>query len=191
MKILLTVFGVYNTLENVDDEVFKEIIDKIKQVKEINNDDVILISFCDNTENKDVFMYYLRNITDDNEILIGRQYLNNIYYNDIVKSGALLYDRKLSKEQKIFDYTAKLIENNNKVDLYYIDGSINDEYVNDLFNVFGDKVNTNIIKNKDKEIILEIDNKINSVKKIHIKIICLVIDIFFTLYMINKIYCLI
>ena len=44
MKILLTVFGVYNTLENVDDEVFKEIIDKIKQVKEINNDDVILIS---------------------------------------------------------------------------------------------------------------------------------------------------
>ena len=165
MKILLTVFGVYNTLENVDDEVFKEIISKIKQVKEINNDDIILISFCDNTENKDIFMYYLRNITNDNEILIGRQYLNNVYYNDIVKSGALLYDRKLSKEQKIFDYTAKLIENNNKVDLYYIDGSINDEYVNDLFNVFGDKVNTNIIKNKDKEIILEIDNKINSVKK--------------------------
>ena len=33
MKILLTVFGVYNTLENVDDEVFKEIIDKIKQVR--------------------------------------------------------------------------------------------------------------------------------------------------------------
>ena len=109
MKILLTVFGVYNTLENVDDEVFKEIIDKIKQIKEINNDDVILISFCDNT--------------------------------------------------------AKLIENNNMVDLYYIDGSINEEYVNDLFSVFGDKVNTNIIKNKDEKIIQEIDNKINSVKK--------------------------
>lgn len=165
MKILLTVFGVYNTLENVDDEIFKEIISKIKQVKEINNDNVILISFCDNTENKDIFMYYLRNITNDNEILIGRQYLNNIYYNDIVKSGALLYDRKLSKEQKIFDYTAKLIENNNMVDLYYIDGSINEEYVNDLFSVFDDRVNTNIIKNKDEEIIQEIDNKINSVKK--------------------------
>jgi len=165
MKILLTVFGVYNTLENVDDEVFKEIIGKIKQIKEINNDDVILISFCDNTENKDVFMYYLRNITDDNETLIGRQFLNNVYYNDIVKSGALLYHKKLSKEQKIFDYTAKLIENNNMVDLYYIDNSINEEYVNDLFSVFGDKVNTNIIKNKDGEIIQEIDNKINSVKK--------------------------
>ena len=165
MKILLTVFGVYDTLENIDDEIFKEIISKIKQVKEINNDDVILISFCDNTENKDIFMYYLRNITNDNEILIGRQYLNNVYYNDIVKSGALLYDRKLSKEQKIFDYTAKLIENNNMVDLYYIDGSINEEYVNDLFSVFDDKVNTNIIKNKDEEIIQEIDNKINSVKK--------------------------
>ena len=59
----------------------------------------------------------------------------------------------------------KLIENNNMVDLYYIDGSINEEYVNDLFSVFGDKVNTNIIKNKDEKIIQEIDNKINSVKK--------------------------
>ncbi len=165
MKILLTVFGVYNTLENVDDEIFKEIISKIKQVKEINNDDVILISFCDNTENKDILMYYLRNITNDNEILIGRQYLNNIYYNDIVKSGALLYDRKLSKEQKIFDYTAKLIENNNMVDLYYIDGSINEEYVNDLFSVFDDKVNTNIIKNKDEEIIQKFDKELINLKK--------------------------
>lgn len=165
MKILLTVFGVYNTLENVDDEIFKEIISKIKQVKEINNDDVILISFCDNTENKDILMYYLRNITNDNEILIGRQYLNNIYYNDIVKSGALLYDRKLSKEQKIFDYTAKLIENNNMVDLYYIDGSINEEYVNDLFSVFNDKVNTNIIKNKDEEIIQKFDKELINLKK--------------------------
>ena len=137
MKILLTVFGVYNTLENVDDEIFKEII----------------------------FMYYLRNITNDNEILIGRQYLNNIYYNDIVKSGALLYDRKLSKEQKIFDYTAKLIENNNMVDLYYIDGSINEEYVNDLFSVFDDKVNTNIIKNKDEEIIQKFDKELINLKK--------------------------
>ena len=165
MKILLTVFGVYDTLENIDDEIFKEIISKIKQVKEINNDDVILISFCDNTENKDIFMYYLRNITNDNEILIGRQYLNNIYYNDIVKSGALLYDRKLSKEQKIFDYTAKLIENNNMVDLYYIDGSINEEYVNDLFSVFGYNVNTNIIKNKDEEIIQKFDKELINLKK--------------------------
>ena len=110
-------------------------------------------------------MYYLRNITNDNEILIGRQYLNNIYYNDIVKSGALLYDRKLSKEQKIFDYTAKLIENNNMVDLYYIDNSINEEYVNDLFSVFGDKVNTNIIKNKDEEIIQKFDKELINLKK--------------------------
>ena len=165
MKILLTVFGVYDTLENIDGEVFKKIIDKIRQIKEINNDDIILISFCDDTENKDVFMYYLRNITNDNEILIGRQYLNNIYYNDIVKSGALLYDRKLSKEQKIFDYTAKLIENNNMVDLYYIDGSINEEYVNDLFSVFDDKVNTNIIKNKDEEIIQKFDKELINLKK--------------------------
>ena len=124
MKILLTVFGVYNTLENIDDEVFKEIIDKIKQVKEINNDDVILISFCDNTENKDIFMYYLRNITDDNEILIGRQYLNNVYYNDILKSGALLYNDKLSKEEKVYNYVKEFIENKNKIDLYYIDNNI-------------------------------------------------------------------
>ena len=109
MKILLTVFGVYDTLENIDGEVFKEIIDKIKQVKKIKNDDIILISFCDDTENKDVFMYYLRNITNDNEILIGRQYLNNVYYNDILKSGALLYDDKLIKEEKVYNYVKEFI----------------------------------------------------------------------------------
>lgn len=165
MKILLTVFGVYNTLENVDDEIFKEIISKIKQVKEINNDDVILISFCDNTENKDIFMYYLRNITDDNEILIGRQYLNNIYYNDIVKSGALLYDDKLIKEEKVYNYVKEFIENKNEIDLYYIDNNIDTEKFNYLCSAFDNDVNINVIKNKDKEIIQEIDNKINSVKK--------------------------
>ena len=121
MKILLTVFGVYNTLENVDDEVFKEIIDKIKQVKEINNDDVILISFCDNTENKDIFMYYLRNITNDNEILIGRQFLNNVYYNDIVKSGALLYNDFLTYSVNQSEYII------NKCSLSYV----NDVVINE------------------------------------------------------------
>lgn len=165
MKILLTVFGVYNTLENVDDEVFKEIISKIKQVKEINNDDIILISFCDNTENKDVFMYYLRNITDDNEILIGRQFLNNIYYNDIVKSGALLYDDKLSKEEKVYNYVKEFIENKNKIDLYYIDNNIDTEKFNYLCSTFDNDVNINIIENKDKEIIHELDKELINSKK--------------------------
>lgn len=165
MKILLTVFGVYNTLENVDDEVFKEIIDKIKQVKEINNDDVILISFCDNTENKDIFMYYLRNITNDNEILIGRQYLNNVYYNDILKSGALLYDDKLSKEEKVYNYVKEFIENKNKIDLYYIDNNIDTEKFNYLCSTFDNDVNINIIENKDKEIIHELDKELINSKK--------------------------
>ena len=165
MKILLTVFGVYNTLENVDDEVFKEIISKIKQVKEINNDDIILISFCDNTENKDVFMYYLRNITDDNEILIGRQYLNNVYYNDILKSGALLYDDKLSKEEKVYNYVKEFIENKNKIDLYYIDNNIDTEKFNYLCSTFDNDVNINIIENKDKEIIHELDKELINSKK--------------------------
>lgn len=165
MKILLTVFGVYNTLENVDDEVFKEIIDKIKQVKEINNDDIILISFCDNTENKDIFMYYLRNITNDNEILIGRQYLNNVYYNDILKSGALLYDDKLSKEEKVYNYVKEFIENKNEIDLYYIDNNIDTEKFNYLCSTFDNDVNINIIENKDKEIIHELDKELINSKK--------------------------
>ena len=58
MKILLTVFGVYNTLENVDDEVFKEIIDKIKQVKESyrkirNTYKFMLGNLKDKTQNKE------------------------------------------------------------------------------------------------------------------------------------------
>ena len=165
MKILLTVFGVYNTLENVDDEIFKEIISKIKQVKEINNDDIILISFCDNTENKDIFMYYLRNITNDNEILIGRQYLNNVYYNDILKSGALLYDDKLIKEEKVYNYVKEFIENKNEIDLYYIDNNIDTEKFNYLCSAFDNDVTINIIKNKDKEIIHKLDKELINSKK--------------------------
>lgn len=165
MKILLTVFGVYNTLENVDGEVFKKIIDKIRQIKEINNDDVILISFCDDTENKDVFMYYLRNITNDNEILIGRQFLNNVYYNDIVKSGALLYNEKLSKEEKVYNYVKEFIENKNEIDLYYIDNYINTENFNYLYSEFDNDVTINIIKNKDEEIIHELDKGLINSKK--------------------------
>ena len=165
MKILLTVFGVYNTLENVDGEVFKKIIDKIRQIKEINNDDVILISFCDDTENKDVFMYYLRNITNDNEILIGRQFLNNVYYNDIVKSGALLYDEKLSKEEKVYNYVKEFIENKNEIDLYYIDNYLNTENFNYLYSEFDNDVTINIIKNKDEEIIHELDKGLINSKK--------------------------
>lgn len=165
MKILLTVFGVYDTLENIDDEIFKEIISKIKQVKEINNNDVILISFCDNTENKDIFMYYLRNITDDNEILIGRQYLNNVYYNDILKSGALLYNDKLSKEEKVYNYVKEFIENKNEIDLYYIDNNIDTEKFNYLCSAFDNDVNINIIENKDKEIIHKLDKELINSKK--------------------------
>ena len=165
MKILLTVFGVYNTLENVDGEVFKKIIDKIRQIKEINNDEVILISFCDDTENKDVFMYYLRNITDDNELLIGRQFLNNVYYNDIVKSSALLYNEKLSKEEKVYNYVKEFIENKNEIDLYYIDNYINTENFNYLYSEFDNDVTINIIKNKDEEIIHELDKELINSKK--------------------------
>ena len=165
MKILLTVFGVYDTLENVDGEVFKKIIDKIRQIKEIKNDDIILISFCDDTENKDVFMYYLRNITNDNEILIGRQYLNNVYYNDILKSGALLYDDKLSKEEKVYNYVKEFIENKNEIDLYYIDNNIDTEKFNYLCSAFDNVVNINIIKNKDEEIIHELDKELINSKK--------------------------
>ena len=165
MKILLTVFGVYDTLENVDGEVFKKIIDKIRQIKEIKNDDIILISFCDDTENKDIFMYYLRNITNDNEILIGRQYLNNVYYNDILKSGALLYDEKLSKEEKGYNYVKEFIENKNEIDLYYIDNNIDTEKFNYLCSAFDNDVNINIIKNKDEEIIHELDKELINSKK--------------------------
>ena len=165
MKILLTVFGVYDTLENVDGEVFKKIIDKIRQIKEIKNDDIILISFCDDTENKDVFMYYLRNINSDNEILIGRQYLNNVYYNDILKSGALLYDEKLSKEEKVYNYVKEFIENKNEIDLYYIDNNIDTEKFNYLCSAFDNDVNINIIENKDKEIIHELDKELINSKK--------------------------
>ena len=100
-----------------------------------------------------------------NEILIGRQFLNNVYYNDIVKSGALLYNEKLSKEEKVYNYVKEFIENKNEIDLYYIDNYINTENFNYLYSEFDNDVTINIIKNKDEEIIHELDKELINSKK--------------------------
>ena len=87
MRILLVIFSISNTLENISKDGFKKIIDEIETEAEIDNDQIIILSFCDETENKEIYMYFLRNIIDElnkRNITLGHQFLGDVYYKDIV-----------------------------------------------------------------------------------------------------------
>lgn len=149
MRILLFVCSIYNTFENVKKEDFINIIDKLCNIAEIEQDDKIIISFCDNTENINILMNYfsvLMNDIDKDNIFLGKQFLGDVYYNNIIHGGALLYNKKLTKEEKIAEYVKDLENNDNFINLYYIDGLINMDLMNELF-----KDDKNIICNFIKE----------------------------------------
>lgn len=163
MRILLFVTSIYDTFEDISGEEFKKIIKKLEEIAEIEQDQRILISFCDETENKNIFTYYFRNILneiEDKNIKLGHQFLGNYYYKDIYKSGALLYDDKFNKEKEIFKYVKWLEDNENFVNLYYVDSNVNHDIINELFCKEKD-VNINIIDehSKGKDIISSLDNK--------------------------------
>lgn len=154
MKILLVIFSIYDTLENINDDGFNEMLDKIKLIARENKDNTIMVSFFDNTENREILLYYLRNIITNyrNEnIILGRQFLGNAYYDNIINGGAILYDNNEKKENKVFEYVDELSKKN-IIDLYYIDGKVNLDYINTLFSKFNKNVNVNIINEKDNNI---------------------------------------
>ena len=147
MRILLFVTSIYDTFEDVSGDDFKKIIEKLEEIAEIEQDQRILISFCDETENKNIFTYYFRNILDEIEgknIKLGHQFLGNFYYKDIYKGGALLYDDIYNKEREILKYVKWLEDNENFVNLYYVDSSANNDVINELF-CEEKNVNLNII----------------------------------------------
>ena len=69
------------------------------------------------------------------------------------------------KPNTIYTLSADVTNSNGAYCGFYIDNNIDTEKFNYLCSAFDNDVNINVIKNKDKEIIQEIDNKINSVKK--------------------------
>ncbi len=163
MRILLFVTSIYDTFEDITGEEFKKIIEKLEEIKEVENDQIILISFCDETENKNIFTYYFRNILNEIEnkdIELGHQFLGNCYYKDIYNGGALLYEDNFSKEKEIFKYVKWLKDNNNFVNLYYVDANVNNDMFNSLF-CDEKSINVNIINEqvKGKGIISSLENK--------------------------------
>jgi hypothetical protein len=128
LKILLFVTSIYNTLENETKEDFKNISNLLKKIKELNNDDLILISICDYTENINVLQSYLMKFKE-NELCDGEQFTGNLHYMSN-NGGSILYKNgTLNKIDEIIDYIKRLENNNNSVELIICDGIMNiDEY---------------------------------------------------------------
>lgn len=155
MRILLFVISIYNTIDDISLQELKEIIDKIYEIADVENDQEIIISICDNTENKQLFMYYIRHILEfikDKKILFGKQFLGDVYYKDIINSGAILYDEKFDKEKIILNYANELEQQDNFVNLYYVDGNMKDT-VNDTFRDLNNNTSCTLIRRNGTEII--------------------------------------
>ena len=107
MKILLFITSIYNTLGNENDDSYKNLIDNLEKIREINNNDITIISFCDNTENRNIMLFYARKLLKhikDKNIIFGNQLLGNVYYNNL-EDGAIMYNNpNMDKIDKINDY---------------------------------------------------------------------------------------
>ncbi|MBO5182805.1 MAG: hypothetical protein J6B64_00165 [Bacilli bacterium] len=152
MRILLFITSIYNTFEKIDGDEFKKILDKLDEIAQIEGDQKIIISFCDETENKNIFTYFFRNILDyirEKNIYLGNQFLGNVYYKDINNGGALLYEGDFCKESEVFKYVDSLKNQGNFINLYYVDGNINNNLLNEIFKDFGNDVEYTIIDEKE------------------------------------------
>ena len=129
MKILLFITSIYNTLGNENDDSYKNLIDNLEKIREISNNDIIIISFCDNTENRNIMLFYARKLLKhikDKNIIFGNQLLGNVYYNNL-EDGAIMYNNaNMDKIDKINDYI-KRINDNNDIEIIIVDGNMNIE----------------------------------------------------------------
>lgn len=162
MRILLFVVSIYNTIDDISDNELKKIIDKLSMIADTEDDQKIIISICDSTENKSLVMNYIRKILkyiEDRRICFGIQFLGNVYYKDIINSGALLYDENFSKEQIILNYTNDLEQEDNFINLYYVDGNMKDN-INDYICKLNNNVSITLVRRNNEHIIPALDRVI-------------------------------
>lgn len=162
MRILLFVVSIYNTIDDISDNELKKIIDKLSMIADTEDDQKIIISICDSTENKSLMMNYIRKILkyiEDRRICFGIQFLGNVYYKDIINSGALLYDENFSKEQIILNYTNALEQEDNFINLYYVDGNMKDN-INDYICKLNNNVSITLVRRNNEHIIPALDRVI-------------------------------
>lgn len=132
MKILLFATAIHNTLDNDEISDYKKLIENLEKIRKLNGNDNVFISFCDNTENRNIMLFHSRKMIDymiGKKVFFGEQFLGDVYYNGI-NSGAIIYDNsKIDKGDKIINYVKKLESNGNEVELIVTDGNMDiDEY---------------------------------------------------------------
>ena len=132
MKILLFVTSIKNTLINGEEKDYKNLINNIDKIMELNDNDLAFISFCDATENRNVMLFHARkmiNYMNGKRIFFGEQFLGDVHYKDL-DSGALVYKNlKLNKINEIINYVKKMQSNGNNVEIIVADGNMDiDEY---------------------------------------------------------------
>lgn len=149
MRILLFVFNIYNTIDNLDSSDYRKLEKLITYIAERDFDQKILISICDDTDNKELALSYLKKFIKFDKFESGPIFLDDTYYRDNT-DGAHLYEEKLSKEEKIVKYVNELEDNDNYINLYYISGSDIDFY---KFHSLNRDISCKVINESNKRII--------------------------------------
>ena len=157
MKILLFITTIDNLLNIEKDNDYEKLINNLEKLKEINKYDAVYISICDYTQNSILLFSCIRKILEiirNKDIYFGRQFLNDVYYNDI-KSGALLYENgKLDKINEIIKYIKDLSKDVSEIEIITIDNDINrNEYKNKI-NSIGNHA-FSLLNSGDENIFLE------------------------------------
>lgn len=155
MRILLFVFNIYNTIDNLTSEELNELNELIIKIADNDLDQKIIISICDDTDNKEVSVNFLRKFLID-KVSSGYILLNDIYYREI-NGGAHTYRADMSKEEKIVEYANSLEEQDNFVNLYYISGNEVDFY---KFHSLNQNVSCKVV-NESNGSIISVLNKPN------------------------------
>lgn len=132
MKILLFIISIHDTLDNGSYLDYKKLVDNLEKIRILNNIDYVFISFCDNTENKNIMLFHARKLIEhtlNKKVFFGDQFLGDVYYNGL-DGGAIMYsDQKMDKLDKIIKYIKKTQSNKNEIEVIIVDGNMNiDEY---------------------------------------------------------------
>lgn len=132
MKILLFATSIKDTFDNGNYLDYKNLVDILEKIRILNNNDIAFISFCDNTENKNIMLFHARKLIDHTikkKVFFGEQFLGDVYYSGL-DGGAIMYnDKKMDKLDKIIKYAKKIESNGNEVELIIADGNMDvDEY---------------------------------------------------------------
>ena len=140
MKILLFITSIHNTLDNGEFIDYKNLIQNLDNIRKLKNYDNVFISFCDNTENKNILLFYSRKLINHmmgKRIFFAWQLLGDVYYSSM-DSGAIMYsNQKMKKIDKILDYIKKIEDDGIDCEIIVVDGDMD---INEYKKRFNDEI---------------------------------------------------